>query len=254
MRRQRTRIQAVGIYTKTHVKASFGKPFYFYTMKESTIDFTYSARYYRSGDIQASTREVWIVLHGYGQLAQYFIRKFKSLADLGIVVIAPEGLSRFYLEKLEDGNRKNNRVGATWMTRENRLMDIQNYVNYLDSVYAREIGSRKLNVTVVGFSQGSATAVRWLLNNRSPFSRLILWSGLLPPDMDMETGNNVFQGKDLVLVYGSQDPFLEDQRLEEMKKVSAGLNTKINTLTFEGGHDIDADTVAKLAGDYWNKR
>ena len=36
--------------------------------------------------------------------------------------MAPEGLSRFYLEGFSG------KVGATWMTREDRLNDIDNYL------------------------------------------------------------------------------------------------------------------------------
>ena len=39
-------------------------------------------------------------MHGYGQLAEYFIRKFNVLEEQNICVIAPEGFSRFYLENV----------------------------------------------------------------------------------------------------------------------------------------------------------
>jgi predicted esterase len=215
-------------------------------MDERAISFSFKARYYKLGDIRPNTKAVWFVLHGYGQLAQYFLKKFKTLSDHDICVIAPEGLSRFYLEQLEEGGRKNNRVGATWMTRENREMDIENYLTFLDGIYRAEVTSPDIPVTVLGFSQGSATATRWVLNANMRFNRLILWSGIFPPDMNFERGNKILKEKETLLVYGTKDPFLNDSRFAEMKMLTDKLNVEVKEITFYGGHDIDASTLSKL--------
>jgi predicted esterase len=212
-------------------------------MKESKITFSFNARYYKLGELTAATKQVWFVLHGYGHLAQYFLKKFNALKDRNVCVIAPEGLSRFYLEQIEQGGRKNNRVGATWMTSENREMDIQNYLTYLDSVYSAEIGATKIPVTILGFSQGSATATRWALHNNIKFERLILWSGIFPPDMNFETGNKILKEKETFLVYGTNDPFLTDSRFTEMKMLTEKLDVRVKQITFDGGHDIDQATL-----------
>ena len=123
-------------------------------MKELSLQFNYRARYFKLGDI-SKAKQIWFVIHGYGQLAQYFIKKFESLIRKDICIIAPEGLSRFYLEdiptRVAGGS---NRVGATWMTKENREMDIENYINYLQSIYDLELNKiNKAHVTLLGFSQ-----------------------------------------------------------------------------------------------------
>jgi predicted esterase len=222
--------------------------FYFTSLRmtEKKIQFTFQARYYKLGEITASTRQIWFVLHGYGQLAQYFVRKFKTLEDHNICVIAPEGLSRFYFEQVTNSGRKNNRVGASWMTKEDRATDIENYLEYLDTVYQSEIGSSKIPVTVLGFSQGSATASRWALNGKITFDRFILWAGILPPDMNFEAGHERFQGKEFHFVYGTQDPFLTDSRFNEMKELSGKLNADVLHHTFDGAHDIDENTLLKF--------
>src|ERR1051325_10016453 len=46
-------------------------------------------------------------------------------------LVAPEGLSRFYLSE----RATERRVGASWMTREDRLAEIADYLGYLDAVY-----------------------------------------------------------------------------------------------------------------------
>jgi predicted esterase len=210
------------------------------------IEFQFKARYYKSGEITAGTKAVWFVLHGYGQLAQYFVRKFNILTENNICVIAPEGLSRFYLQTIDTaGSRAGDRVGATWMTKENRLMDIENYIAYLTSVYHKEIPS-EIPVTIFGFSQGSATASRWALSDKIKFDNLVLWAGIFPPDMDFDSGKEILKDKKIFHVYGKTDPFLSDTRFHEMKALSEKLGANIHEITFDGGHDIDSPTLLKL--------
>ena len=92
-----------------------------------------TASYQQLGTLSARTRRVWFVCHGYGQLAAYFVRHFAFLAeaDPTTVVIAPEGLSRFYLT----GN--GGRVGASWMTRDDRLHEIADHINFLNQLSAK---------------------------------------------------------------------------------------------------------------------
>jgi predicted esterase len=188
------------------------------------------------------------VLHGYGQLAQYFIKNFQSLTDQGITVIAPEALSRFYLEDVQSRARTgNNRVGATWMTRENRLTDIDNYITFLGGVYSKEVTDPAIPITVLGFSQGAATASRWVIDGKINFDRLVLWAGVFPPDMNFETGREILQKKKVILAYGTKDPFLNDDRFAEMKTLSQKLNIAAEMIAFDGGHEINQSALLKLS-------
>lgn len=212
-----------------------------------SVEFPFEARYAQLGNVDSATKQLWIVIHGYGQLAQYFIKKFETLREKQVAVIAPEGLSRFYVENIDSRMRTgNNRVGATWMTREDRLTDIRNYIRYLDTVYAQVISAGKLPVTVLGFSQGAATAVRWVVSSNVNIDRLVLWAGIFPPDMDFEAGRQVLRNKKVVSVYGTQDPFLNDDRFTEMRMLSEKLDVVPETITFDGKHDIDAPTLLSL--------
>jgi predicted esterase len=217
-------------------------------MQERDIDFNFKARYFKLGDISKETKQVWFVLHGYGQLAKYFLNKFKPLVAHNICVIAPEGLSRFYMEDIATRSQTgNNRVGATWMTRENRLMDIDNYIAYLNSVYQLEMKDHyNLPVTIVGFSQGAATASRWILSKSIAFSKLILWAGLFPDDMDFEKGKEVLKEKDVRLVYGRNDPFLTDARVIEMKSLAQKTGVTSTPIIFDGAHEMNEPTLLEL--------
>jgi predicted esterase len=217
-------------------------------MQQLPVEFNFKARYFKSGEITEHTQAVWFVLHGYGQLAQYFLRKFSSLSAHNICVIAPEGLSHYYLEDAATRSKTGNtRVGASWMTRENRLADIENYCTYLDSIFKKEIGTNTtIPVTLLGFSQGAATVSRWALSEAIHFNRLILWAGILPPDIDFEKGKEVLQNKAVTVVYGKSDPYLNENRFGEMKNLTEKLGLTAIEIVFDGGHEIHEPTLLSL--------
>ena len=151
------------------------------TAQEHHLPVTRTARYYQLGTPGPATRRVWFVCHGYGQLAEYFVRHFAVLLehDPMLVVVAPEGLSRFYLQGV------GGRVGASWMTRADRLAEIDDYVAYLNQLADSLLATcpPDVAVTVLGFSQGAATVSRWLLQAHFRPARLVLWAGAFPPDL-----------------------------------------------------------------------
>ena len=61
------------------------------------MDIIYSKTYrYEFLRCNSKSNKVLYVLHGYGQLANFFIRKFEILREK-YHIIAPEGMHRFYL-------------------------------------------------------------------------------------------------------------------------------------------------------------
>lgn len=151
-----------------------------------------SARYYTRGPSDA--RRLWFVLHGYGQLAADFLQAFAPIDDGTRLLVAPEALSRFYVE---DGDGP---VGASWMTRADREHELSDR-------------SRPSEICLLGFSQGAATACRWSARGSLRPDRLVLWAGDLPPDVDLDR----LRGIDLTLVAGSRDPYVTPERLAEAK-------------------------------------
>ncbi len=217
-------------------------------MEEFDLEFNFKARYYKLGEITQQTKQLWFVLHGYGQLAKYFLPKFETLQRHNICVVAPEGLSRFYLEDVTRRAASGDiRVGATWMTAENRLMDIANYLEYLQKVYRTVVDdSHSVPITLLGFSQGSATASRWAISHPENYERLILWAGVFPPDMDFEKGREILSHKQVTIVYGTNDPFINESRLSEMTSLTKRLGINAQVMTFNGGHEIHGPTLTAL--------
>jgi predicted esterase len=212
--------------------------------RENHIDISFKARYYTWGDLTPDSRTIWFAVHGYGQLAKFFIRKFKELDPQKHFVVAPEGLSRFYLQGSEG------RVGATWMTRENRLVDIRNYITFLTNLFEKISDSQSsAKINILGFSQGAATVCRWITEENITYDRLILWAGIFPPDLQINSARRSLQDKKINLVIGDQDEYLNPARIAEMNSISKKLNVTPEIIHYSGGHNIDAETLKEIADE-----
>ena len=210
-----------------------------------------TARYFTLGAASAATRELWYVCHGYGQLAEEFIRHCAVLDEGTRLVVAPEGLNRYYRNP-DPLRHKEGGVGATWMTSEARELEIDDYVGYLDQLHssvagaAAAAGAPALRIVVLGFSQGAATAARWVALGRVEAHELVLWGGLLPPDLGAD-GLRRVAAVPLTVVYGTRDQYATSKILaaEEARLEREGLRPR--RLTFDGGHRLDDATLTALA-------
>ncbi|MBK9060595.1 MAG: phospholipase [Flavobacteriales bacterium] len=174
-------------------------------MEEHHLSTPRTARYHTVGD-PALAKDIWIVLHGYGQLARFFLRPFEGLGS-GRLIAAPEGLSRFY------SDIAHTRVGATWMTREDRDHEIMDQTAYLDRLADHLLPQCPPGtpLSVLGFSQGVATACRWALSSKVTMDRLVLWGGTIPPEPDASALHEKLNGTKIVLVHGEQDRLVNEE-------------------------------------------
>ncbi|NID12347.1 alpha/beta hydrolase [Fibrivirga algicola] len=204
-----------------------------------------TARYYTLGGLTEKTRRIWFVLHGYGQLAQYFIRRFDVVADDETLIIAPEGLSRLYIDT-EFG-----KVGASWLTREDRDQEVNDYVAYLDLVLASVLGDRSLDgldITIMGFSQGASTACRWLDRSQQVHAnRLILWAGYFPNGLSDVLRPETVANLPVQYVYGRDDEYIS--QLSDVNLYLNRLKTDVPNLLFvpfDGRHVVDRLVLKSL--------
>jgi predicted esterase len=205
-----------------------------------------TARYFQLGALGERTRDLWIVAHGYGQLAARFLRVFDRVAGPESVVVAPEGLSRFYVDRTgDDGAPK---VGASWMTKEDRLHEIEDHVAYLDQLadtLIASIAGPRPRITALGFSQGVATIVRWLALGRSRADRIVLCGGTLPPELE-PAHYDMLGAAELTLVVGKQDQFATPQVVAREEGRLREHGVPFRTLWFEGGHEVGGEVIERL--------
>jgi len=207
------------------------------------ITVTRSARYYTLGDPQGAD-EVWIALHGYSQLAATFLRWFEPAAAPRRAIIAPEALSRSYYDETTA-----RRVGASWMTKEDREAEIGDYLRYLDQLADQVLGTipPRARLEVHGFSQGAATASRWAALGRHPVDRLVLWGGLVPPDLDLERLRVGLRGGSMMLIAGTTDRYVSQDALRNEHSRLAGVGLAVTVRSFTGGHSVDRSTLVAIA-------
>jgi predicted esterase len=217
---------------------------------EHHLTVTRTARYCTLGDATAAMTDLWIVCHGFGQLARTFIEEFRPIARAERLIVAPEALNRFYLNR--DGGRAgaSARVGATWMTREDRLAEIDDYVRYLDELYREIVGEhpgRGVRLTALGFSQGTATVARWLVHGAARIDRLILWAGVLPPEIDPSgSARAKLTSTELCLVAGARDEMLTAEQVQAQRTLLERAGVACRLVEFDGGHRMDRVTLEEL--------
>jgi predicted esterase len=76
---------------------------------------------------------------------------------------------------------------------------------------------------------------------------VILWAGLLPPEIDPAgSWRERLASSDLHLVRGTRDAMLDAAKVEEQKDVLARAGIRSTVLEFDGGHRLDRETLEKL--------
>jgi predicted esterase len=204
-----------------------------------------TARYYTLG---LPRRAVWIVAHGYGELAAAFAARFAPVDDGTRLIVAPEGLSRFYhAPPAAPAPPTPGTVGASWMTREDRESEIADQVAYLDAVHGdifARVPRDSVRLTVLGFSQGVATVCRWLTRSRTPIDRLVCWAGTIPDDTLAH-----LRGSPLTVVTGSRDIYAPPDRVIEIAGQLTAAGLQFRHLEFTGGHRLDDGVLRTLAAE-----
>lgn len=203
------------------------------SVREHQFSVPRSARAFTRGGDAAS--EAWVLLHGYGQLAERFLRGFAGLASPARMLVGPEGLSRFYLDA------GTGRVGASWMTKEDRAREIGDYLGYLDQVRAALVPA--LPLTVLGFSQGVATAARWAVATSPAPTRLICWGGLVPEEIAAAS----LVPMRLTYVVGELEEWAPPAAVEAQAATFRAAGVSVEVIRFDGGHEIRSDIVSRLA-------
>jgi predicted esterase len=209
-----------------------------------------SARYAIMGSFEADLTEVWIVCHGHGQLARRFLSRFLPLEHPDRLFIAPEALSRYYLSPPKGGPHPADApVGASWMTVEDRELEMQDYVGYLDLLYDEIfsiIDRAKVQLWVLGFSQGTATAARWVARGKVDPDRVVLYAGLLPSELDMERAARLANRSPLTIVLGTNDEFAKPELIAAQEARLRQLGVAHTIIRFEGGHEITPNVLLRL--------
>lgn len=215
-----------------------------------------SARYYQIGNPNPLVRDLWMVCHGFSQLAADFAIPFQPLEDDARLILVPEGLSRFYLDT-RPGHSAASKVGALWLTREDREAEITDMVGYLDRLYEQAleqlathgVDRDQIRVHALGFSQGGPVVSRWAARGSAVIDQLVPWAHAIPQDVNIRALGERRPGLRIDVVYGTRDRFIGEDAIEEQRAVLESSGVPYEMHSFGGGHSLNLVTLRRLMGE-----
>jgi predicted esterase len=167
--------------------------------------------------------------HGYGENAE---RLFEAMIEIpGLIgwhVAVVQALHPFY-------NTRTGEVVASWMTKLDRELAIEDNLRYVGDVVA-DIGK---NVRIggptiyLGFSQGTAMAYRAAASSTAGCDAVIALAGDVPAEIgpDSTTGLRVLIGR------GTSDQWYDEAKMETDLARLRVMGAEAETCVFEGGHE-----------------
>jgi len=210
--------------------------------QEKQVSYQTTNTYKTLNELSEKTKNIWIVLHGIGYLSKYFIRYFDELNTDENYIVAPQAPSKYYLKN------EYKYVGASWLTKENRVLETENVLAYLDAVYATEKFPANRNLIIFGFSQGVSIATRWIASRKIKCHQVILYAGgipkeLTPTDLDFLSE----QGTKVTVVVGNKDQYLTGEVMKyETGRIEELFQGRARQLIFEGGHEVKKEVINQI--------
>lgn len=208
----------------------------------TTKDVIYNSKntYSTLNTFTEKTKNVWIAFHGLGYLSRYFINYFSTFNKEENYFIVPQAPSKYYQDQTFT------HVGASWLTRVDTSMEIENVLNYVDAVFQKEMIHPIPNLIVMGYSQGVSIATRWVARRKISCDQLILHSGGVPKELKPSDFDFLNPATKVWYLYGNKDPYITEAR-----KTEEGLHgrklfcDRLQIEVFDGVHEVHTQTLRK---------
>lgn len=209
-------------------------------MEKHYLQVRRTARYFLSKKIDDKIKHVLVVLHGYAQNADDFLSSFESLDNPNTLIVAPEGLSKFYWKDFTTA------PSSSWMTsleRENEIEDTMGYLEQVLQAVQSQLPMKGITYSCLGFSQGAATASRFCCNPWIRFDHLILYGGAPAHDLNWRA-----LPKDLSfhLIYGNEDVFVSESQVKKVEALIRSKQYKVRLTPYIGRHKIESGGLEVL--------
>ncbi|HMB99982.1 MAG TPA: hypothetical protein VKN14_02990 [Flavobacteriaceae bacterium] len=206
---------------------------------EKEISYNITNTYSTLNTLTEKTKNVWFVCHGIDYLSRYFLKYFEELNPKENYIIAPQASSKHYL-----GNNYKH-VGASWLTKENTNIEIENVMRNFDAIFEAEHIPRNANLIILGYSQGVSVALRYVAKRQLQCSHLVMMSGGIPNELTLEDFK-FLKGK-VIFVFGTNDEYINEERLiQELNKGEMLFGDMLQVFLFEGKHEVNTDFINNL--------
>ncbi len=181
-----------------------------------------------------------VVFHGYGQSAEDMLGETCRIPGASAwTIVSVQALHRFY-------TRDNQRVIASWMTRQDREPAITDNIEYVDRVLAEV--EAEAPIVFFGFSQGVAMAFRAALVGRQDPAGIVALAGDIPPELK-EPGVTARPWPPILIATGTRDTWFTPARLAGEVAFLESRQVPHESLVFEGGHEW-TDAFREVAGTW----
>jgi predicted esterase len=192
-----------------------------------TIDTVVHGRYLVRPPATSAPWPALFSFHGYGEDAATNLAAVESLPDLDHwLIVAVQALHPFYTKKEQ--------VVASWMTRQDRELAIDDNIRYVQRVVdavTREFASA--GIVFAGFSQGVAMAYRAAAHISA--AGVIALAGDVPPDIAQRPERSVLPH--VLLGRGTADEWYTEYKMAADVERLKTLATSVETCVFQGGHE-----------------
>ena len=175
--------------------------------------------------------------HGYAEPAEMQLDRLRIIpGSERWTIVAVQGLHRFY-------NRRDQQVIASWMTRQDRELAMDDNRAYIaavvDTVWTAQSASG--GAVFTGFSQGVAMAFRAATASNRPIAGVIAVGGDVPPELDR--GMLARLGH-VLICRGVGDEWYTTEKFEADQTRLRGAGLVVTALEFDGGHEWSAAVVS----------
>lgn len=192
-------------------------------------------------ELTSKTTHVWILFHGMGYLSRYFLKYFDGLDPERHFLVAPQAPSKYYLDK------HFKHVGASWLTKEDTELEIENILSYLDAMMAGLSLPKGIKLVVFGFSQGVSIATRWLARRKILCDHLILYAGGIPEEIKPSDVVHLNDHTGIKVIVGNRDEYISLERWElEKEKIQTLFKGRAVVEVFDGTHEIRKELINRL--------
>jgi predicted esterase len=205
-------------------------------MRELNIPVTAHGRLLIDDAEQASPLRILAGCHGYAQSADEMMEMLRSIpVDASWTRVSIQALHRFYRGRSQT-------TVASWMTRQDRDLQIGDNVAYVDEAIAATAGARAIERLVVcGFSQGVAMAFRAGVLGARKADAILALGGDVPPELGWTQFPRVLLGR------GARDEWYSPEKLRSDESALQARGVQVETLTFDGAHEWHTDFAVRAA-------
>jgi len=167
--------------------------------------------------------------HGYAQNAEDMLAELDRLPGSDAWTrVSVQALHRFY-------SRGDEKVVASWMTRQDRELAIADNIGYVDRVVRSLLADAPhAPVVFVGFSQGVAMAYRAGVLGAHRARGVIAIGGDIPPDVKTSSSDKF---PPVLVAAGESDRFYPPVKVEADETFLGSVGVEFDVFRYQGGHD-----------------